>query len=221
MSDRLLAEWHNRVAAEYTSAAVFARIVHWMIQVGMPGDLLSDGLQFVQEELDHAQLSDEVRVALGGADEAIHLDADSLAPTQVPEGVLASLLDAVVHYLCLGETLAVPLFAAMREETDHAQVTPVLTRILQDEAGHGRWGWAILDHLLELDPDGVRARVRQRLPADLAAFRLAYASPRPSAPLTPRELGAGMLPPQRYAAIHDATLRDVVLPRFADRGIVV
>ncbi|MFT7521441.1 MAG: hypothetical protein ACI9MC_003592, partial [Kiritimatiellia bacterium] len=204
---------------EYTSAAVFARMVHWMIQVGMPAELLTKGLQVVQEELDHARLSDEVRVTLGGKDEPIPLDVRSLNPSEAPEGVVASLVDATVHHLCLGETLAVPLFAAMRERTTHPAVVPLLTRILSDEAGHGRWGWGVLDVLLEIDGPGVRDRVSRRLPDDLVAFSLAYGQPRPSEPLTARELACGMIPPTLYATLHDATIRDTILPRFAQRDI--
>ena len=55
---RLLAEWRNRVAADVYSAAITAQVVHWMIQVGLPGELISLGLRIVQDELDHATRGD-------------------------------------------------------------------------------------------------------------------------------------------------------------------
>ena len=76
---RLLAEWRNRVRAEYGSAGLAAQSVHWMIQCGFPEEQIAVGLRIVQDELDHARLSHDVVVDQGGADEPMSLDIRSTA----------------------------------------------------------------------------------------------------------------------------------------------
>ena len=46
-SDRVRAEWRNRIAAEYGSAAITQHFVLWLIQIGARPDLIHDGLRIV------------------------------------------------------------------------------------------------------------------------------------------------------------------------------
>ena len=218
-TERVFIEWRNRVVAEYTSAAITARVLHLGIICGLDRELLSTCMRVVSDELDHAALCDEARVAFGDADMPLGLDIGRLAPPVEPDGPLADLLDHIVSSFCLGETFAVPLFAAMREGTDHPAADPVLTRVLQDEAVHRRFGWEALDALLAIDPDGARARVAERLPRYIDNYRRAYRDLPPSPPLTDDERRCGLLPLADYARIHDDTLAGVILPRMRDRGI--
>ena len=78
----------------------------------------------------------------------------ALAPAPAPDGPLAALVDTILHAFCLGETFAVPLFAAMRPATTQPTAAAALQRILRDEATHRAFGWDTLDALLELDPAG-------------------------------------------------------------------
>lgn len=219
VTERVLVEWRNRVVAEYTSAAITARVLHLGIICGLDRALLSTCMRVVADELDHAALCDQARVAFGDADLPLGLDITRLAPPPSPDGPLADLLDHIVGSFCLGETFAVPLFAAMREGTDHPAADPVLTRVLQDEAVHRRFGWEALDALLEMDPEGVRARVADRLPTFVASYRRAYRDGPAAPPLTDAERRCGLLPVSDYARIHDDTLSQVILPRMRERGI--
>ena len=65
-SDRVRAEWRNRIAAEYSSAAITQHFVLWLIQIGASPDLIELGLAIVTDELAHAQLSAEVYAEAGG-----------------------------------------------------------------------------------------------------------------------------------------------------------
>lgn len=218
-SSRVLAEWASRVAAEYTSAAVAAQVLHLAIQVGLPDAVHRAALRVVGDELDHARLSHEALVALGGADLPVALDVERLARPQ-PDGPLAALVDAVVRDFCLGETLAVPLFDAMRRHTADPAVRPVLERVLRDEAAHRAFGWSTLDALLTLDAAGVRARVSARLPGWLAGFDAAYGrAPDAAPPLAEAERAQGLLDGATYRRVHAETVRDEILPRMARRGI--
>ncbi len=204
------------MAAEYRSAAVTAQVLTWGIQVGLPAPLLHTATRVVGDELDHAELSHACLVALGGADEPVDLRPEQLV-LPAGEGPLASLTRAALREHCLGETLAVPYFAAMRRQTTHPAVLPVLDRVLADEAAHRSFGWDLLDALLDLDP-GVRALVVRLLP-DLSATFEGYRAPAPAPPLRPEERAAGLLENDEYGQIFARSWQEDVLPRLARRGL--
>lgn len=219
--ERLLAEWRNRVRAEYGSAGLAAQASHWMIRCGFPEDVVHTGLRIVADELEHARLSHAVVVAMGGRDEPMALDIRATAAPEAPEGVLASLVDTVVRNFCLGETFAVPLFHAMREGTTQPDARSALDRILRDEAVHRAFGWQALDVLLTYDESGVQQRVRAQLPTMLSWYKTAYAGSPKDGDLTDEERACGLLSGQEYAAIHRRCLEEQIRPRFARRNIAV
>lgn len=212
-------EWARRVQAEYRSAATTARVLHWMIQCGLPRPLVDRAQRIVADELDHAELSHACLVALGGDTAAVELDVGELEPPAAATGPLASLVDTVLHAFCLGETFAVPLFAAMRPHTTHPTAAAALRRILQDEATHRAFGWDTLDVLLQMDAAGVRARVEAQLPRALRAFAQAYGEVPDGPTLEPAERAAGLLDPAAYRAAHRQALSEDIGPRLARRGI--
>ncbi len=214
-SARARLEWANRVQAEYRSAVSAARTVHLLLLCGLDEELARDGMRIVTDELDHARLSHEVRLALGGGDAPVPVEmAVPAASPPLPE-----LVDLAVRDFCLGETFAVPLFAAMRLESTLPEVRAALERILRDEARHRQFGWDLLDALLEVDGETVRARVQLRLPGWLEGFRLAYGLGPSASPLTPEEEAAGLMAPARYNEVHDRCLAEDILPRLHERGI--
>ncbi len=217
-SARAHAEWKNRVTAEYSSAAVTAQVLHALIQCGMPDALCRTAIRIVGDELDHAQLSHDTLLALGGEDTPAVLDANALA-LRADQGPFAFLVDTIGRSFMLGETFAVPLFAAMREGTTHPVARATLDRVLRDEAVHRAFGWDALDALIEHDPDGVRARITAALPGWLRGFRDGYGTLRPQDPLTEEERAAGLLPIERYVAVHHGCLATEIGPWLARRGI--
>ncbi len=217
MTPRVHVEWARRVAAEYGSAAVAAQTLTWAIQVGLPPELLHVGVRVVRDELDHAALAFETLIALGGGDTPVDVTAADLGSPR-PGPAFPALVDAVVQSFCLGETFAVPLFAAMRRRATHPATRPVLDRILEDEAVHRALGWDLLDALIGVDP-AVVAHVARRLPA-LTERLWAYRDPPAAPPLTDAERACGLLDHAEYGEIYARTWVEDVLPRFARRGIV-
>lgn len=217
-SPRVIAEWRNRVAAEYRSSALTAALVHRAILAGFPEPLLHTGLRIVRDELDHASLSHTCLIQLGGGNQPVELHVDTLSnPT--PDNLLASLVDTVVRDFCLGETLAVPLFAAMRRGTTHPAVLPVMTRVLADEAIHRQFGWDALDELLARDGGGVRSYVGDKLPVWLHAMRDAYAAEGDGEPLTDTERAVGLIDRAEYRAVFWDTIDHDLARRFGSREI--
>jgi len=221
LQERIHREWRNRVRAEYTSAAITAQVVHWMLQCGVEESLVHVALRIVRDEMDHARLSHEALVALGGSEAPSVLHPDHLAMAPASEGVLASLVDSVVRNFCLGETFAVPLFHAMRENASHPSVLPMLTRVLKDEAVHRAFGWDMLDHLVEREPEGVRARTEHLLPGWLQAYANSYAHSPEATQLSEQEQAAGMLAPSEYNRIFHETVQETLVPWFLQRGIAL
>lgn len=219
MTPRVLQEWANRTAAEYRSAAVTAQVVQGLIQVGSPRDLIDDARRIVGDELDHAELSHTCLVALGGAP-GVSLDAADMAAQTHPGGALASVLRVLTRSFCIGETLAVPLFRAMFAHTTHPAVLPVMERVLQDEAFHRAFGWRALDHLIQRDPDGVRAFVSHELGQWLPGYEQAYAG-QTGAALTEAERGAGLIDVAEYDRVFWETVRGDLGERAAKRGLVL
>ena len=217
-SRRVLSEWRNRAEAEYSSAAVAARVVHNLIATGMPRALIHTGQRIVNDELDHAELSLGVWRALGGEGE-VQVDVTRLTPPEGPPLLL--LAQDVLRAFCVGETVAVPLFAAMREGAEHPAVLSALERILRDEAVHRAFGWDALEALVALDPAGVPPFMAQRLPEALMSCRKAYVVPHTTQiRLTPEERGAGLIDLHEYEQIVEACVEESILPRFARLGIM-
>lgn len=216
MTPRVHAEWARRVAAEYRSAAVTAQALTWAIQVGLPAELLHAAHRVVGDELDHAALAMAALVALGGADAPVEVDASVL---ELPafDGALPSLAASIARDFCLGETLAVPYFAAMRTRATHPAVVPVLDRILADEARHRALGWDALDALLAAHPP-LRPWIAAGLPTLEAGFG-GYREPPDAPPLTADERACGLLEHAEYAALYRRTWAEDIGPRFARRGI--
>lgn len=218
MSQRITDEWRARVQAEYRSAAITARVVHSMIQTGLPHELIGAGLDVVRDELHHAELSREALVAFGGADTLPTINAASLDISTRSEGILATLLDAVIRNFCLGETLAVPLFHAMYEGTRHPAARVVIEQVLRDEANHRAFGWTLMDALIEAHA-GVIPWVTEQLPSHASAFKHAYAQSTATIGLTAEERAAGLIEPADYHRVFWAAWHDDIAPRFAKRGI--
>lgn len=215
---RVLAEWAARVQAEYTSAAVTARLVHLSIATGLPRPVVDTALRIVADELDHAELSHVCLCDLGGAEHAVSVDLDQLLPTG-PRQPLAEAVTLVLRSFCFGETLAVPLFRALRECARHPTAVAALDRIVRDEVVHRAFGWTVLDALLERDPEGVRALSRQLVPALTTEFRETYGELPPGPALTPGERAMGLMDRDRWRTTVEAALVADVGPRLARRGL--
>ena len=129
---RVQAFWQGQVMAEYASAAVTAEFAHWLLQLGAPPDLIRQALCIAQDEVDHADVCYAVAEEAGSTG-AIANDHFSLRFPQIHADLRKNLCAALLDFYCLGETAAVPLFAAMRKHTGQAsalfktnRVTPAL-----------------------------------------------------------------------------------------------
>jgi len=220
---RVRAEWHARIGAEYTSAAVTQQLTLWLIQIGAPPDLIEAGLAIVSDELVHSRSSHEVYVAAGGgAPPAIMREQLALARSSAALEV--DILRTCLRVFCLGETVAVPLFAHLRAECTEPIARSALDRILVDEVRHREFGWDLLDYLIASGAEPTA--IANELPPLLRQVEASYGTGNPvvaadAGAITQVERAWGLAPPREYAAIlAECVTRDYV-PRFAARDITL
>ncbi len=218
-TERVREEWERRVAAEYGSAALTHHLTLWLIQAGASPDLIREGLRIVDDELAHAELSHAVAARCGGG--RFVLDRNRLGLARRCERLEEDILATCVASFCLGETVAVPLFRALREPCVVPLARRALDRILRDEVRHRDFGWALLGSLLD-SPDGesLRAIAARDLPAHFANLRASYAPDLAEpTPATDDERAWGLMPAPLYREVLERTLERDFVPRFGEHRI--
>lgn len=212
-------EWLRRVEAEYTSCAVTASFVQWLIRLGAPPELIRDGLRVVDDELEHATLS-HVVAQEAGCDRRPGMVQESLGLTRHDVPLWLDGLWTTVETYCLGETVAVPLFVAMRAECTVDCARVALDRIVRDEVRHRDFGWTCLDWFTQTAPDDARLQVERALPDMMQRLRTHYGfGAGMGSQTSPTDARWGLLPPARYAEILERCVRRDFVPRFETLGI--
>ncbi|MFT3775642.1 MAG: hypothetical protein QM820_60620 [Minicystis sp.] len=131
-------------------------------------------------------------------------------------------LRAGVEIFCLNETVAVPLFRALRASARVPVARHTLDQVLRDEVRHRDFGWLLLDWLLTLpSAPRLRAILDAELPLMLARVRANYTPPPGADPaeLTDDERAWGLMPSADYGEILLRAVERDYVPRFAKRGI--
>lgn len=215
-------EWLRRVQAEYGSAALTHHLTLWLLQITAPFELVRMGLAIVEDELAHAELSQAVHVAAGGTGVA-RLERDELGLSRRPGEPLELAVARVgLDAFCLGETVAVRLFARLRQACSEPVALAALDRILKDEVRHRDFGWTLLEWLLSTPSrDAVLALAAAELPQQFERLRTnyAHASLGQRAEADPLGQRWGLMPACDYAAALVETYERDYGPRFADLGI--
>lgn len=221
-SDAVRTEWLRRVEAEYRSAAITHHLCLWLIQVGASPDLVELGLRIVSDELAHARLSHLVHVAAKG-EGAPTLVRETLGlKRHEREPLEHDIIRTGVEIFCLGETVAVPLFAEIRRPCVVPAARRALDRILRDEVRHRDFGWTLLGWLLEQPyAEVLRPIVVAELPAMFQRLRRSYGVSRPHSPraLPEDDRAWGLMPVGLYGDILEKTVIRDYVPRFAKVGI--
>ncbi|MEM6993855.1 MAG: ferritin-like domain-containing protein [Myxococcota bacterium] len=222
VAPRVGAEWLRRVEAEYTSAAITAEFVQWLIRLGASPDLIRDGLRIVDDELEHASLSHAVATE-AGSEERPELIQERLGLQRNPDRPL--LIDAAVQgvdIFCLGETVAVPLFVAMRETCTVPVARVALDRIVRDEVRHRDFGWTFLQWLIDTHGESMRSIVEGELAGLFRGVRVSYGQSdyerRREEPID-ADADWGLMHSARYHEILLRTYDRDYVPRFARVGI--
>ena len=221
-SDKVQGEWARRVEAEYRSAAITQHLALWLLQIGASPDLVRRGLRIVTDELTHARMSFAVFRAAGG-DRAPAIAREQLGLVRLEgEPLERDVVRACVRNFCLHETIAVPLFKALRTGCTAPSARRALDRVLIDEVRHRDFGWLLLGELIAAHAFA-REQVERELPAMLVDLDASYASPsaRADTAIDPADRAWGLMPGAEYAAIVARTVERDYVPRFRKLGIAL
>lgn len=211
-------EWQRRVEAEYRSAVTTHTLALWLLQQLAPFELVRMALRIVDDELVHAELSQVTYLAAGGV-EPLQLSRETLGfPSPPPAQRLDAILQCALRSFCLGETVAVRLFARLRSQCEQPRAKAALDRILKDEVSHRDFGWTLLEWLLSGEQGEVlRQRSQALLPQMFADLRKSYAFETLAcdAPAQPAHRHWGLMPLPDYAAALLETYEKDYTPLFA------
>lgn len=215
-------EWRRRTVAEYGSAIQTHQLVLWLLQLTAPPELVRLGLRIVEDEISHSEVSHRVYRAAGGM-AAIDIGPGTLG-LQHPSAqqLLDATVSVAVETFCLGETVAVRLFARLRSACSQPDARLALDRIVKDEVRHRDFGWTLLDWLLSTPKQAqVRDITTRTLPLAFERLRENYAPKSPGRVQegSPVLASWGLRPPADYAAVLEETLTKDYLPLFADLDI--
>ena len=211
-TERVRREWAGRVEVEYRSAAVTQQLGLWLTQLGASPDLVRAALRIAADELGHAERSHRVAIAAGASPNVIDRATLKVAGEPLERAVTLTALGT----FCLGESVAVPLFAAMRRGCTVGVARRALDRIVLDEVRHRAFGWTLLGWLLEHVSE-TRAIVEEALPASFSELRRTYSASVSVA--TDEERAWGLLSPCEYEPILLRTFERDYVPSFAALGI--
>jgi hypothetical protein len=212
-------EWGRRVSAEANSACSSESLALALDALSMSEWAERARLMAAQERR-HAQLSAEVFRLAGGS---LPNDRSSaLRPMHTPAAPLAESVSRTFVELCLGETLAVPLFARLRARCSVQLARDALTEILRDEVSHRALGWELLEALLAgAHAARVRSQLEATVPNELerlcSAMRGAAQSP---LAVSEADLAWGLMPTSDYAEALEETLIDTWRPRLTAYGLL-
>lgn len=208
--ERLLVFWQHQVLAEYASASMTAHFTHWLIQLGAPLELIRQALTIAQDEVTHAEVCHQVAVSLG-SDQPLDTASAQMsfaAPFTDPRKNCCA---ALLNFYCLGETAAVPLFAAMRKDTTERLPLRAYERIIEDEPRHATFGWLALAWVDEVWSEA-RAWLQELFPLALERMAEQYYCESEYQPiLSTTEREWGMLPRLTYTHLFESK----IIPLYA------
>jgi len=172
----------------------------------------------VDDELVHSEMSHAVHLAAGG-ESSPHLPRESLRlPYREHEALELNLARAATEIFCLGETVAVRLFARLRSGCEQPEAAAALDRILKDEVRHRDFGWSILDWCWTMPfRDDAAAMLHRELPGMFRRLQhiYCYGSLAEEAARAPSDAHWGMMPPSHYARALEETFSRDYQPLFA------
>ena len=210
--------WYSQAIAEYTSSARTVELSHWMQQLALSPDLIRDAIRISDDEMVHAQMCFELS-KLAGNVKNLPTQKMALVLDREFSELHKSFLLVLVQSYCFGETVAVPLFSAMRKQSSEQQVIETFDRILEDEPRHAQFGWVTLAWCCEYWPQA-KAWLVEIVPIALARMRRAYNDHHEFTPqLTDKELAWGVFPRKRYGEILEKTITSTYVKRLEYYGI--
>lgn len=151
--------WTENAFNEHCTFVVMGQLLEALGAAGAPIDLCTMASEFPREELLHVALCARVAERLGGLYPLLY-DPDAVPLRLSPRlSAVQRLAEIVVRVCCVGEAFSLPMLAGAMRSATHPLTRAVLETIVQDEAMHGRLGFACLEWLDDRLDDRDRARL--------------------------------------------------------------
>lgn len=159
--DRARVAWTEAAFNEYCTAAAFGELLGALLAAKAPVDLIGTCSDFVADEILHVELTSRVAMELGGG-APYEVDFSRLTLEETPDlDPMQRANELVVRTCCVGEAFSIPMLATAMRSASHPLTRSVLTRIVKDEAPHGRFGSLYLEWAQDLLDEDERERLAQ------------------------------------------------------------
>lgn len=145
--ERARVAWTEVAVNEYRAAAWFTEVVHALIDVKAPLDLVGMASDFLADECSHVEMASRLAMALGGGVER-RVDVERFAVRPSGLTALQRANELVLRISCIEEAFSAGTAGVSLETTSHPLPLAVYEAILRDEARHRRLGglyfeWAL------------------------------------------------------------------------------
>lgn len=218
--------WQARMVHEHHSAAVFSRLLPFLMEAGATLEFKSTVLRMSMDELRHAKLCAGVVELLGGTPEVETDLRTQPLPAHEDGTPLEAALRNVMFVGCFSETVSVSLLSEERELTTEPVIRSVVSQLASDEILHAKLGWSFLAQTWPQLDESARMRMNAYLPGAFGYLeaRMHAAMPVPEGPPAPDAVRAqlealGCMDPEDGRAIFAATVEEVIVPRLEDHGL--
>jgi hypothetical protein len=214
---RTLAEvWAFRARSEQQAEQRFGRLVREFNETGAEAVVVRMARRAVADEGSHARICASMAARYGHREAGVQAPpATEIGPRSL--GLRKRVLFEVVAFACITETVNAALMTETYRHAIVPEVRDAVRRILKDEVGHSRMGWA---HLSAERARGEGEFVAQWLPRMLrgtVADELLAAHGRGAA--DPALMAHGELPEPMRLDVFRSALREVIFPGLESVGI--
>jgi hypothetical protein len=214
---RTLAEvWAFRARSEQQAEQRFGRLAGELEETGAEAVVVRMTRRAVADEGSHARICASMAARYGHRDDGLQAPpATRIGPRSL--GLRKRVLFEVVAFACITETVNAALMTETYRHAIDPAVRDAVRRILKDEVGHSRMGWA---HLSSERARGGGEFVAQWLPRMLrgtVADELLATHGRGA--VDPVLMAHGELPESMRLDVFRSALRDVIFPGLESVGI--
>ncbi len=221
--ERARISWTEVAINEYRAAAWFTEVVHALIDVKAPLDLVGMASDFLADECSHVEMASRVAMALGGGVEQL-VDVERFAVRPRGLTALQRANELVLRISCIEEAFSGGTASVSRETTSHPLPRAVYEAILRDEARHRRLGGLYFEWALPRIDEAESRRLGTVLWTVLDRIKPMWLLPAGSTegePPSDDTRALGWLEPARFVEVaREVVIRDILDP-LATIGIEI
>ncbi len=137
--------WTENAFNEYCTAIGLTQLLQALMCARAPLDLWTFVAPLVDEELLHVELCSRLAMRLGGGAPIRYQEEDLQVALDPSLSALQRANQLAVQICCVGEALSFPLLSGCMRSATNPLTKAVLTKIVADEASHGKFGYFYLD----------------------------------------------------------------------------